>query len=172
MNTRIRRELEPKWVSWYVSLAYPKEVVKLRCPLGPIPEELKRIYGTAKAIKTFRPWRPEVDAVIITKTNIVLIEAKIQKFMDGLSKLPVYESLVSDTPELQHYTNRTTEMKLLIPAKVEWVIAAAAKNNVQVIIESPDFIQEAYQDRDKYWTKTHMKKREQRKETLKRLGYQ
>ena len=142
MNTRIRRELEPKWVSWYVALAYPKEVVKLRCPLGPVPEELIKLYGASKAFKTYRPWRPEVDAVIITKKNIVLIEAKIQKFMDGLSKLPVYEALVSMTPELYHYLDRPTEMRLLMPARVEWVITASKKMNVQVIIESPDFIQE------------------------------
>lgn len=172
MNTRVRRELEPKWVSWYVSLAYPQEIVKLRCPLGPIPKELKKLLGKAKAIKTYRPWRPEVDAVIITKTNIVLIEAKIQKFMDGLSKLPVYESLVSTTPELQHYIDKPTKMILLMPARVEWVITASKKNNVQVVIESPEFIQKAYEDRDKYWTKPHMKKREQRKATLKRLGYE
>ena len=37
-HTKTRREIEPKWVSEYIVTQYPKHKVRLRCPLGPVPE--------------------------------------------------------------------------------------------------------------------------------------
>ena len=171
MATRTRRDLEPKWVSWYCAKHYPRAIVKLRCPLGPIPEELKKLHGEAKAIKVYRPWRPEVDACVILPGAIRLIEAKIQKFMDGLSKLPVYRSLVPTTPELRAWRDLGVEMILLLPAHVEWVEKAAARMGVAIAVEAPDFIKKAWAERDKYWTKPYLEKREKRKKKLRELGY-
>lgn len=171
MATKTRRELEPKWVSWYCAKYYPDDIVKLRCPLGPAPEELRKLYGEAKALKVYRPSRPEVDACVINSAEIRLIEAKVQKFMDGLSKLPVYKALVTDTPELRPWRDLPVSMYLLIPAEIAWVRAAAAKMGVKIHIDAPPFIMEYWQERDKYWTKPYMEKRLARKKKLEELGY-
>ena len=171
MATRTRRHLEPRWVSWYCAKHYSKEIVKLRCPLGPIPEELRKLYGNAKALKVYRPSRPEVDACVIKPAGITLIEAKVQKFMDGLSKLPVYKSLVPVTPELQPWKDLPIEMLLLTPRGVDWVKTAAARLDVKVLTEAPDFILKYWEERDKYWTKPYLKKRLARKRKLEELGY-
>ena len=89
-HTKSRREIEPRWVSEYVATHYARHKVRLRVPLGPVPEYLKKAHGTPKAIRIYRPWRPEVDCLVIMPGALVLIEAKIFKYMDGLSKLPVY----------------------------------------------------------------------------------
>jgi len=171
MATRIRREIEPKWVSWYIAKRFENALVKPRCPLGPIPEELVKLHGLSKAIKVHRPWRPEVDACVILPDRIILVEAKIQKFMDGISKLPVYKSLIPATPELKAWKDLPVEMRLLIPAEVEWVRTAAKKMDVKIIVDAPDFILKVWEDRDKYWTKPLMEEREARKEKLRELGY-
>ena len=171
MATRTRRELEPGWVSWFCAKEYPRNIVKLRCPLGPIPEELVKLHGMAKAIKVHRPWRPEVDALVILPGAIRLIEAKIQKFMDGLAKLPVYKALVPTTPEMKAWRDLEIQMLLLIPTRIGWIMTAAEKMGVMVSTEAPDFIKMAWQERDKYWTKPHMKKREERKKKLQEMGF-
>ena len=171
MATKTRRELEPRWVSWFCAKHYPKDIVKLRCPLGPIPEELRKLYGNAKALKVYRPSRPEVDACVIMPGGIRLIEAKVQKFMDGLSKLPVYKSLVPVTPELQPWKDLHVDMLLLIPRQVSWVKTAAARLDVKVLTEAPDFILKYWEERDKYWTKPYVEKRLARKKKLEELGY-
>lgn len=171
MATRTRRELEPKWVSWYVAKAFPDGIVKLRCPLGPIPKKVTNAFGQAKGLKIYRPWRPEVDACVITPKRTVIIEAKIQKFMDGLSKLPVYKHLVATTPELKAWKRSPVIMQLLTPAHIPWVEAAAADMKVNVIVDAPEFILEVWRERDKYWTKPYMEKREKRKKKLTELGY-
>ena len=169
--TRLRRDIEPGWVSWYVKEFYPTEEVRLRCPLGPIPDELKALYGPAKAAGVYRPWRPEVDALVVLPRYILLIEAKIFKYMDGLSKLPVYASLVKKTPELSVLLPRDIIMHLLIPTVIPWVIVAAAEAGVEVKIVAPDWVMGFWRERDLYWTPENRMRREERKELLKKLGY-
>jgi len=171
MATQLRRDLEPRWVSWYVARHYPRDIVKLRCPLGPIPDALREAVGEAKGIKMYRPWRPEVDALVIKPGGIDLIEAKIFKFMDGLSKLPVYKSLVPVTPELRAWKDLPVRMFLLIPAPIEWVQTAASRTEVMAVAEAPDDIKKVWEERDKYWTKPFMEAREKRKQKLRELGF-
>jgi hypothetical protein len=166
-----RRTLEPRWVSEYCAVHYPKAEVRLSCPLGGIPKETLRDYGVLKGLRVYRPWRPEVDALVILQNMLILVEAKIFKYMDGLSKLPVYKSLVPQTPELSHVANRPIYMKLLIPYRIPWVLEAAKDLDVTVEVWVPDFVKQAWDERDKYWTKEAIEKREARKEKLKELGY-
>jgi len=172
LATHLRRDLEPRWVSWYIARHYPRDIVKLRCPLGPIPEDLKKAVGEARGIKMYRPWRPEVDGLVILPGAIRLIEAKIFKYMDGLSKLPVYAGLVPTTPELKSWKDLPVQMVLLIPAKIDWVFTAASQQGITVDTDAPDFIRVAWEERDKYWTKDYVEKREKRKEVLRRMGYE
>ena len=135
------------------------------------PERIKRAFGNWKGARIYRPWRPEVDACVILPGAIRLIEAKIQKFMDGVSKLPIYASLVSTTPELAPYKERKVEMILLMPELVEWVQVAAKNMGISVYADAPQEILDVYNERDKYWTKEAIRKREKRKAKLKELGY-
>jgi len=170
-QTRVRRELEPAWTSWYVAKTWPRDVVKYRCPLGPIPDKIREAHGETAAVRIYRPWRPEVDALVIQKGGLVLVESKIQKFMDGLSKLPIYKSLVPSTPELRELRDFPVEMRLLMPENVAWVKAAADKAGILVVVDAPQFILDVWKERDKYWTKEAVQEREKRKAKLQELGY-
>lgn len=169
--TKLRREIEPRWVSAYIKEFYPDEEVRLRCPLGPIPIELQKLYGPAKAARVYRPSRPEVDALIVLPGALLLIEAKIFKYMDGLSKLPVYKSLVPKTPELLVFEGRPVLMHLLLPTLIPWVKAAAPDLGVEVYDWAPDWVIQIWEERDKYWTPEARMKRRERKELLARLGF-
>jgi len=143
-----------------------------RVPLGSIPAELGTSLGEAKARAVFRPWRPEVDAIIRLPNFLVLIEAKIFKLMDGLSKLPVYKSLIPLTPELQEYKKLPVIMRLLCVRPLPWVQQAASANDVEIVPWSPDWIIQIWEEQDKYWTKEKVLKREERKDVLRSLGYE
>ena len=171
--TKIRREIEPRWVSQYIKEFYASSEAHLRCPLGPIPDELKELYGPAKAARVHRPWRPEVDALVVTKGAVVLIEAKIQKYMNGLSKLPVYRQLLPSTPEFQPVLpGRAVLMHLLLPFPIPWVVKAAEGMGVEVIDWAPDWVVDIWEERDKYWTPEYRIKREERKDLLRKLGFE
>ena len=170
--TKSRREIEPKWVSEYIVKFYGKHRVKLRCPLGPIPEDLKKLHGTAKAIRVYRPWRPEVDALVIMPGALLVIEAKIFKYMDGLAKLPVYKSLVPHTPELREFADRPVEMQLLVPVEIPWVKATCKEQDVVMRVWAPDWVKKIWEERDKYWTPKYAVERERRKGILRDLGFE
>jgi hypothetical protein len=155
----------------YCAEHYPTAEVRLSCPLGGIPKETLRDYGLLKGLRVYRPWRPEVDGVVILKNMVILIEAKVFKYMDGLSKLPVYKSLIPQTPELKHVAHLPVYMKLLIPYRIPWVLEAAKDLGVTVEVWTPDFIREVWEERDKYWTKEKVEEREERKRKLMEMGY-
>jgi len=158
-------------VSAYIKEFYPDDEIHLRCPLGPIPDELKKLYGAAKAARVYRPSRPEVDALVILPGAILLIEAKVTKYMDGLSKLPVYAALVPKTPELMPFMKRPILMHLLLPVAIPWVKAVAPEMGVEVITWAPEWVLQRWEDRDKSWTAEARMLRRERKELLSRLGF-
>jgi len=169
--TKLRREIEPRWVSWYIKEHYPDAEARLRCPLGPIPPELTELYGPAKAAKVYRPSRPEVDALVVLPDALILIEAKVFKYMDGLSKLPVYAALARKSPELAVFMDRPIQMHLLLPIEVPWVASVAEDLGVTVVTEAPPWLMEIWRERDKYWGPEARLRREERKALLKRLGF-
>lgn len=164
-----RRELEPRWVSEYMATTYPKAEVRLRVPLGSIPKETQANYGLMKGLRVYRPWRPEVDGAARWMNKTILVEGKIFKYMDGLSKLPVYRSLLPDTPELAHWPTDVI-MELLIPADITWVKSAALNLGVKVVVWAPDYIRQAWDERDKYWTRDAIQQREERKRRMQEAG--
>ena len=171
MFTRPRRELEPRWVSDYMVTTFPKAEVRLRVPLGPIPKAIEKEYGLLKGLRVYRPSRPECDAAARWGNKTILVEAKIFKYMDGLAKLPVYKSLLPTTPELAHWPADVV-MELLIPAPISWVEKAAYEMGVKVVSNFvPEYIKQVWEERDKYWTKEAMERREERKRKLQEAGY-
>ena len=168
--TKPRRELEPRWVSEYMAATYPKAEVRFRVPLGPIPKETQADYGLMKGLRVYRPWRPEVDAAARWMNKTILVEAKIFKYMDGLSKLPVYKSLLPTTPELAYWP-KDVVLELLLPVSINWVEAAAREQNIKVVSHFvPDYIKQVWEERDKYWTKDAVSLREERKRKLQEAG--
>jgi len=165
-----RRELEPRWVSEYMATTFPKAEVRMRVPLGGIPKDTQQTYGLMKGLRVYRPWRPEVDAAARWMSKTIIVEAKIFKYMDGLSKLPVYKGLISSTPELASWPT-DVEMQLLIPAPITWVLQAAKDMSVTVVSSFvPDYIKKAWDERDKYWTKDAVTAREDRKRKMQEAG--
>ena len=158
-------------MSWYIKENYPDAEVRLRCPLGPIPDQLKELYGPAKAARVYRPSRPEVDALVVLPGALLIIEAKIFKYMDGLAKLPVYKALVRKSPELMIFSDRPVIMHLLIPKAIPWVSAAAPDLGVEVYTAAPDWVLEIWEERDKYWQPQARIERADRKALLAKLGF-
>lgn len=129
------------------------------------------MHGPAKAARIHRPWRPEVDALVILPGALLLIEAKIMKYMDGLSKLPIYKALVPHTAELSVFSNRPVIMHLLLPAKIPWIMDVAKDVGVEVYTWAPDWVLRIWEERDKYWTPESRMRRADRKAILEKLGF-
>ena len=117
----------------YIKAYYSGHRVKSGCPLGQVPESLVFEYGAAKAYKVARPMRPEVDALIWDDKRLILVETKILRWVDGLSKLPVYSAMVSQTPELQEFVSWPRVMRLVIPFVQESMVSMAQGLGIEIV---------------------------------------
>lgn len=161
---------EKRLIADYIAERFPNDHVIMGCPLGPVPESIIAQYGFRQAIRVARGIRPEVDALVIRKAQLVLVEAKIFKWLDGIAKLPVYGGLVTSTPELQPYRDLERRLILCTPWTSENVQAAANAQGVTIDIYNPPWIAAYVDETHKYWTKEYRDKRDEKMRLRKILG--
>jgi hypothetical protein len=171
-QTKIRQNHERRFVSDYVLTKYPKRDVRFNCPLGNAPEDWLKVMGMQKALRTYRPFRPEVDAVVFLADEILLLEGKIMKVLDGISKLIIYRDLVAETPELTAYRALGVRARLVTPKPPSWAENVAKKHFIEIDVYRPEWLQEYYDQQERYWTADERIERENRKTILKKMGYE
>jgi hypothetical protein len=171
VHTKLRENWEQRYVSEYVLKYYPTDIVKYRCPLGSVPGMWVKEMGMGRAVRAYRPYRPECDAAIITADEVIVIEGKIMKVLDGLAKLPIYRMLIPESPEFYEYRNLPVRAVLVTPKEPQWEKRVAKEFDIEVVIFTPDWLKEYYQHQEQYWTAEERMKREKRRGVLEGLGY-
>lgn len=153
------QQRERRLIGEYIAAKFPRARVIYGCRLGPAPEKLVATLGPRKALRLARGMRPEVDAIVIQDRRLIMVEAKIVKWIDGIAKLPLYKSLVATTPELEAYQGYDIEMRLCYPWYSETIEAAA--NNLGVILDiyHQPWIDEYLTELGKYWSGEYIAKR-------------
>jgi len=169
---KLRREIEPRWVAEFVSKFFPDETVAYRVPLGPIPRHLIEEHGFQKAAGIYYPSRPKVDAVVYGEVELILIEAKLDKYFDGICKLVGYRALLDVTPEMKPHLNKIVRTIFLAPIIPYWLEVVARKLNVEIVDYCPDWVRKIWEERNKYWQPEYVAERERRKQVLRRLGFE
>ncbi len=120
--------------------------------------------------KMSRPWRPEVDALVWLEPVLLLIEAKVAKYVDGLAKLPMYRILIATTPELVEWKDWEVRMRLVVPRSQAWVEEIAKGMGIEIDPYEPEWLSDYYEYRDLYWTREYQERRLAILEARKRLG--
>jgi len=164
------QQRERRLVSEYVAERFPRARVIMGCPLGPAPEKLVATLGPRKALRVARGLRPEVDALVIENHRLIMVEAKIRAWIDGIAKLPVYKSLVPTTPELEQYTDYPVEMRLCFPWHSETIEAAAKNLGVVLDVFHKPWIDEYLEELGKYWSGEYITGRAEKKRMREILG--
>lgn len=155
-------------VSEYLLKNYSKFPYIMKVPLGAIPEDLARREGTKQAARIIRPFRPEVDAVVVLPRYLLLVEAKVWNIISGLSKLPMYKSLVPLTPELKQYMPREVIMQIVVGWTNTNLEVMARDAGVTVQVFCPDWLKEVVEGMHEYWTREY---RDEREKKLKMQDY-
>jgi hypothetical protein len=155
----------------YIEARYRSNKVALNYPLGPVPDSLVFEYGAGKAYKVGRSMRPEIDALVYDEGTLILVEAKIVRWVDGVSKLPLYKALIASTPELQAYVSWRVEMELVIPFKQPTMVSVAHSMGVKIVEFSvPEIDKYVSETLPYYQTAEYRQKRRSLVETRKSLG--
>jgi len=157
------QQRERRLIAEYIAAKFPKDRVIFGCRLGPVPEKLVATLGPRKALRMARGMRPEVDALVIRDRRLILVEAKIIRWIDGIAKLPLYKSLVATTPELEAYQDHDIEMRLCFPWSSETIEAAANSLGVVLDIYHQPWIDEYLTELGKYWSGEYITARAEKK---------
>jgi len=157
---RRSRQVEPRMLSEYLLLNYSKFPYINKQVLGAVSEELQRTEGYKRALGITRPFRPEVDAVVILPHYLLIIEAKVWNIVNGLAKLPLYKSLVPVTPELAQYMPREVLMQLVVGWTNPNLERMAHAIDVEVKVHCPPWLEEVVEGMHHYWTREYQETRQ------------
>ncbi len=138
---RKSRHVETRMLSEYLLKNYGKFTFILDVPLGVVDETLMTTRGYQQAIAMQRPYRPRADAIVILPRYLVLIEAKVWSVMSGLSKLPMYKTLVPLTPELKQYMPRDILMELVVGGTPANLRLMAEAHDIKLVVFNPPWSQ-------------------------------
>jgi hypothetical protein len=170
MASRKSRQVETRMVAEYLKENYSKYSFITKQPLGRIPEELAAKEGYKRAVGLMRPFRPEVDAVVMLPGALLVVEAKVWNIVNGLAKLPLYKSLVPHTPELKQYHHLPIIMELVVGWTNPNLEIMARDLGVRVRVFCPDWLNEVVEDMHKYWTREYQTARQQKLELREMYG--
>lgn len=124
-------------------------------------EDMGHSIGLRRNLNYVRPWRAEVDALGIFPEKLVLVEGKVQRLVDGISKLGTYEMLIQDTPELQRYKDKPVEKVLVCPWNTQQLARTAGKLGVAIDVYQPQWIIDYVASLQSYWTAGARRRREE-----------
>jgi hypothetical protein len=131
---------ERRYVPEYVDKTYPERVaVFYNMAVGPAPEDLTSRYPDMP-LEQFRRWRFWVDAIVVLKDRVILIEGKIRTIAGAVGQLLLYRNLLPKTPEMAPYKALPVEMLLVTARPDPRIIEMAASSGIRVDIYRPDWI--------------------------------
>lgn len=158
-------------IQQYIAAIYPHHRVIFNCPLGPVPESLVIEYGQRTALRVARRMRPAVDVLVFDKRRLILIEAKVAKWLDGIAKLPVYKAMVPLTPELENFNDWQVDMVMCIPFTQDNMLSVANLIGVDVVeFSSPEIDEYLEHTLPNYSTAAYKRRRAEILRTRELLG--
>lgn len=116
----------------YLEHKYPHHRRQTNVPLGLPHPTLVAEFGMQLALRMGIKMRPNIDCLVWDNGTLVLIEAKVIRWVDGLSKLPFYNAMIPDTPELEQYQDWPRRMVLVVPFTQENMLSVAKRLGVEV----------------------------------------
>jgi hypothetical protein len=141
---KLREEVEMRYLAEYVALSFP-DVVKVwfQLPVGDTAHDLAYRLG-APHPRWFWRYGRRADAVVVTKSDVWVIETETRRPIQGLAELMVYKERLPDTPHLKPYLNgRKVHMLLVSPFLEADTYLAAKQAGIEVAVYRPKWIEEA-----------------------------
>jgi hypothetical protein len=181
---RETHQVETRLIAEYCQERYAKFPVTLGQPLGLVKRELIQEVGLRQAINLTRPFRPEVDAIVVLPRFLLLVEAKVWNVVNGLAKLPLYKSLVPVTEEFKRFTvwrgttlpdgrviqtaedvdltQRPVLMQLVVGWTNDNLEIMARDAGVEVVVFHRPWLDEVVKRMHHYWTAEYRQAREEK----------
>lgn len=133
---------EMQLVADWISSEYPDANYRMNVRLGTQHPRLQGKFLTESEQRMAGVFRRWADAVIITKTELLLVEAAIRPQPGKIAQLHLYEMLLPSTPELEEFKNLTIVKVLLCAIPDPVLIQLARSQGIRVVTYRPDWVDE------------------------------
>ena len=133
---------EMRMVAEYISQTYPDADVYMRLRLGSLrPDGTDRDLSPAEEamLGVFRRW---ADAVVVTRDEVIVVEASIRSDSGDPSKLVLYGRLVPLTPELRPHLDKPLVLELVVAIEDPAVSALAHEMGIRTRVYPPPWLPE------------------------------
>jgi hypothetical protein len=141
-KTDLTKYGEMRMVAEYLRRTYPNADVMMRVRLGSLlPDGVRGEIPDDEAalLGVFRRW---ADAVVITPSELIVVEASIRSDTGDPSKLVIYGRLVPHTAELRPYLNRRLVLELVVAVEDPVVTAVAHEMGIRTRVYAPPWLPE------------------------------
>jgi len=129
-------------VAEYVQRTYREALVFMRLRLGVLePDVGPRDLSPEETamLGVFRRW---ADAVVVTRDELIVVEASIRSDTGDPSKLVLYGRLVPSTPELKAYLGKRLVLELVVAVEDPAVSALAHEMGIRTRVYRPPWLPE------------------------------
>lgn len=139
-----REEVEMRYIAEYVALSFPDAIkVWFQLPVGDTAHDLAHRLG-APHPRWFWRYGRRADAVVVTKSDVWVIESETRRPIQGLAELMVYKERLPDTVHLKPWLNgRKVHMLLVSPFLEADTYLAAKQAGIEVAVYRPKWIEDA-----------------------------
>jgi len=138
--TRLWQPRESRLLAEYLAQKYPKDTVMYRVRLGQTPAWAASSISEGVPAEIYKAYQRWADAIIITQTHLILMEAKIKPEPGVISQILLYDQLIPKTYALDQYKKLQRSNILLIAQHDPEVEELARKNNITVEYFNPAWV--------------------------------
>jgi hypothetical protein len=141
-QTRKWEPREMRMVSEYLVKKYSGYRSMTRVRLGALHPELLSPDLSEEEKNMLTVWRRWADAIVITPTTMILIEAAILPDPGDISKLDLYAALLPHTPEFAEYKSFPIVKELVIAIEDPLLVKLAHDSGIRVVVFSPGWVKD------------------------------
>jgi hypothetical protein len=141
-TTRKWEPREMRMVSEYLAEKYAGYESATRVRLGSLHPDLELpdlSEAEKNMLSVYNRW---ADAVVITPTTLILIEAAILPEAGDISKLEMYAMLLPQTERYKDHRDKNIVMELVVALEDPVLVLLARRHGIRVIVFCPDWIRE------------------------------
>ena len=131
-----------RYVAQWVIENYPHEQVFYNLRLGGVPSEVAARYPGIDVNRMARVYKKTCDAVVVTKTELILIEGELRRPLLALGELIIYRDLISTTPELKLWSHFPIRTVLLCPVEDPSLDMALATHKIEKAVFKPPWVEQ------------------------------
>lgn len=124
----------------WIGLRYPSALVYYQLRLGPTPRTVLNVPLTPAVERMLRGANRYADAVILTSSGGLIVEAKVEPTAEAVGQVLYYLRLYWQAPELSQYSGIPFQPVVLFAEGDETVTSFAHSLGCRVEIYSPPWI--------------------------------